>query len=92
MWLVYDNDEGVLLITDNYEEAIKEYEKQKERVIDYVRGEGEFSTDEQVILAKVENILYSYDTKQPVIECDDEGDEIESKKDTYWDFKEDIYK
>ncbi|MEY8348267.1 hypothetical protein AALF16_08130 [Bacillus cereus] len=27
MWMVHDHEEGVLLITDNHEEALKQYEK-----------------------------------------------------------------
>lgn len=88
MWMVHTYDEGLIGIFDTYEEALKEYKIQKEAVEDYVRGENEFSSDECVVLAKVEKHFYSYDTKKPVMIEDDEGNE-QPTKDTYWDFKED---
>lgn len=88
MWLVHTHDEGLIGVFDSYEEALNEYKEQKESVRDYVRGENEFTSDELVILAKVERRFYSYDTKEPVMEEDDNGNEYPSK-DTYWDFEED---
>lgn len=90
MWMVYENEEGLVCVTDNYDEALTTYKRCKENQEDWVRGEGEFSTDETVILAKVERYLYSVDSGKIVMEEDEEGNESPTK-DTYWEFKEDIY-
>jgi hypothetical protein len=85
MWLVWSNDDGIIITTENKEEAIEEYEKAKQYYKDSF--DGEFYGDEHVILAKIEKQFYSYDTKEPVTEEDDEGNEIETG-DTYWDWRE----
>ena len=90
MWIVYDNEEGLLGIYDKYEEALSDYEKCKDSQIDYVRGEGEFTAEERVILAEVKKHFYGYETDKKVIGCDENGEEFETA-DNYWDWKEDIY-
>lgn len=90
MWMVYDNEEGLVGVFSEYESALAHYEKCKATAEDYVSEEGEFTTDETIILAKVEKYLYSFDTKNPVMKEDDEGNEHPTK-DTYWGWKEDIY-
>ena len=37
MWLVYDSDEGLVIVTDDYEEALAEYNELKKAWKDYVR-------------------------------------------------------
>lgn len=90
MWMVFAYDEGLIGIFDTYEDALKEYKIQKESVEDYVRGENEILSDECVVLAKIEKHFYSFDTNQPVMVEDDEGNE-QYTNDTYWDFKEDTF-
>ena len=89
MWIVYDNEEGLLGIYDKYEEALSDYEKCKESQKDYVQGEGEFTTDERVILARVERQFYGYETNEKAVSYDENGDEYETE-DNVWDWKEDI--
>lgn len=90
MWMVYDNEEGLVGVFSEYENALAHYEKCKATAEDWVRGEGEFSSEETIILAKVEKHLYSFDTKSPVMEEDEEGSEHPTK-DTYWSWKEENY-
>ena len=90
MWLVYDNENGLVGIFDKKEEAEKEYQHSKKLMKDYVDIDGEFVRGERLVLAKVEKQMYSYDTKEPVIEEDEEGNEYETK-DTYWNWKEESY-
>ncbi|RYI30479.1 hypothetical protein EVU96_08685 [Bacillus infantis] len=90
MWIVYEYENGVVYQGDNYEEAVKEYESYKEQTKDWVAQDNEFTSDENVILAKVEKHFYSQDTNKPVMEEDEKGNEYPTK-DTYWEFKEDIY-
>ncbi len=88
MWIVYSDIDGMSLMTDDKEKALKEYEELKRHYKDSF--DGEFSTDEQVVLAKVERNFYSADTGERVVEEDENGEEYLTK-DTYWDWKEDIY-
>lgn len=90
MWIVYDNEEGLLGIYDNYDEALNDYEKCKASQKDYVQGEGEFTTDETVILAKVEKHFYGYETDKKFLDYDENGEEFETD-DNLWDWKEDRY-
>lgn len=90
MWMVYDNENGLVGVFDEYDEALSKYEKCKATCEDWVHEDGEFSTDETVILAKVEKYLYSYDTGDPVKEENENGEEVNTG-DTYWDFKEIAY-
>lgn len=89
MWIVWSRDDGVLCITDDREKAVSEYEETKQWYKDMF--DGEFDGDERVILAKVEKVFCCHDTGKPVIEYDDEGNEIELKDETYWDWKEDTF-
>jgi hypothetical protein len=90
MWIVWDNEYGLMCMTVDRNEALREYERCKESARDYVDSNGEFDSNESVILAKVEKHFYSYDTGRLVIVEDEDGKETETK-DTYWDWKEDAY-
>lgn len=90
MWIVYNNIDGVYRLFDNRKDAEKEYQEVKEQMKDYVDIDGMFSRKERLVLAKVQKQTYSYDTKEPVMEEDEEGNEIETK-DTYWGWKEENY-
>ena len=88
MWMVWSYDEGVICQTDNKDEALECYENAKKG---YVEGfDGEFYTNEQVIMAKVEKNFYSHDTGKTVYEENEQGEEV-ATTDTYWDWKEDTY-
>ncbi|MDQ0149143.1 hypothetical protein ACFO6R_06030 [Eubacterium multiforme] len=58
MWLVYTNEEGMVLVTDDYNEAVTTYESEKERTKDWCNKNLEFCGEERVILAKVEKQLF----------------------------------
>lgn len=90
MWIVYDNEEGLVGVYDNHDEALKEYTKCKNAQMDWVHEEGGFSTDETVILAKVEKHFYGYETDKKAIDYDENGEEFETD-DNCWDWKEDTY-
>lgn len=80
MWLVYDSDEGLVIVTDDYEEALAEYNELKKAWKDYVSKRDEFNGDERVILARIEKDFHSYET-----------DEKAPEGDNYWDWEESIY-
>lgn len=88
MWMVWSNENGMIVTTDCKEEALKAYADEMQWYKDNL--DGGFNTDEHVILSKIEKQLYSFDTKNPVLEEDDDGNEIETS-DTYWDWKEDVF-
>lgn len=90
MWIVYSNDQGMEGIYADYCDALDAYEKSKSDLERYVREDGEFSTDELVVIAKIEKQFYSFDTFKPVMQEKDDGSEQETG-DSYWDFKEDDY-
>ena len=90
MWIVYDNEEGLLGVYDNYDEALSDYEECKKSQMDYVQREGEFTTEERVILAEVKRHFYGYETDKKAVDIDENGEEIETE-DNLWDWKEDIY-
>ena len=75
-WIVWDNENGDEIITDNYEEALEVYEKCKDFQESLMLDNGEFTTEERVILAEIKKDFYS-----GFSHIDDEGQEI-------WDFKE----
>ena len=56
-WLVATNEEGILLTTDDFEEALTEYEKQIGDYKNYVNDNGYFFGCEDVILAKIQRRL-----------------------------------
>lgn len=58
-WIVYDNEEGLVLLINDYEEALAKYEKCKKDCKDNVSNNGEFSSNETVVLAKVDKFFYS---------------------------------
>lgn len=68
MWLVYDSEEGVVVITDSYEEALTVYESYKEELRNFVDNEGEFTGEERVSLARIERDFYSYETQTKIPE------------------------
>lgn len=89
MWMVWSNDSGLIVITNNKVEAMKEYEKEKQWY--KYSFDHEFYGDKRIVLAKVERDFYSHDTGNPVIDYDDEGNEVERNGETYWDWKEDFH-
>lgn len=80
MYLVYDSEEKLLMVTDNYDEAKEAYKERKELWKDLVSDNG-FYGDERVILAEIKADFFSYETDQkaPV-------------GGYYWDWKEEITK
>lgn len=87
MWIVWDDEQGLVCTTGDYEEALKVYERCKESAKEYARSNGEFTGEEDIILAKVDKRFHSYDTLKPVIKEDENGETIETD-DTYWDWDE----
>ncbi|HDR5274824.1 TPA: hypothetical protein QCS28_002024 [Bacillus thuringiensis] len=82
MWMVHDYEEGVVLITDNHEKALKEYEKHVKSAKGCVQENGcEFDGEERVVLAKVERQTYGAPT----------GKTIPGSTWDEWDWKEDKY-
>ncbi len=88
MWIVWSDTDDLCGIFRKEEEALKEYEHQKQWHED--NFDGEFYGDEHVVLAKVKRNFYCHDTKEPVIDYDDDGKEFEKDDETYWGWKEDI--
>lgn len=66
MWIVFDADEQIIILTDDRREAIKEYEKTKKSWEGQICGD-EIGGDElgvKVVLAKVEKTLSLSITEQ----------------------------
>ncbi len=81
MWIVWDDDEGLVCITDEYDEAVKEYNKCKVGLQQLVNEDGEFRGNEQCVLARIERNFYSHDT----------GEAVPGKDgDTYFEWKEEV--
>ena len=78
MWIVCSNEDGIYLVTDDYEEALEAYEKLKGEAEQYVNSNGYFECDEDVILAKIDKRFFAYETEN----------KVEDKYENYWDFKE----
>jgi hypothetical protein len=89
MWIVYDWSDGLIGIFDNYEEAEKQYNEYKED--NTYQFDGEFDGGEEVILAKIKKRFYANDTREPVKMSDDEGIKHLTGN-TWWEWKEDIFK
>ncbi|MGY6314165.1 hypothetical protein ACXC7F_27340 [Bacillus cereus] len=79
MWMVHDYEEGVVLITDDYGEALEEYNKLVESAKDCVQNNGEFDGEERVVLAKVERQIYATPIGQGTTAFEQ------------WDWKEEVY-
>ncbi|MFB0831404.1 hypothetical protein ACEU2D_17605 [Brevibacillus laterosporus] len=90
MWMVYDHLEGLISITDDEQEAFRDYEKQKENNKKYVQEDGEFQGDERVILALIKKDFFCDDTEKPEVVYDEDDNEV-STGDTYWEWKEIAY-
>lgn len=75
-WIVCDNDGGIEIITDDYNEALKVYEKCKAFQESIMLDNREFTTEERVILAEIKKDFYP-----SFSHIDDEGQEL-------WDFRE----
>lgn len=80
MWMVYDSEEGLVLTTDDYDEALKEYEFYKEGWKETIKSYGEFDETERVVLAEVKKDFYAAET----VHKNDEGE-------YYWDWTENHY-
>lgn len=79
MWMVHDYEEGVVLITDDYEKALEEYNKYVESAKDCVQENGEFEGEETVILAKIDRQTYATPVEQGTATFEQ------------WDWKEEKY-
>ena len=80
MWMVYTNEEGVILITDDYDEAVLTYESEKQQCQDWANENLEFTGDENVILAKVQKQFFYRDMNEKELDnlrndMEDEFDE-----------------
>ena len=80
MYLVYDSEEKLLTVTDNYDEAKGIYEESKRYWKDTVSESGEFYGDERVILAKIKADFFCYETDKEALDGN-----------YYWDWKEETY-
>lgn len=56
MWMVYTNEYGVVLITDDYNEAIEEYNRYKETLLS-----DEIYADDEIILAQVDKRIFAFE-------------------------------
>lgn len=61
MWMVYTNEEGLVLITDDYEEALSTYNFEKQQCENWASENLEFTAEERVILSKIENHFFYRD-------------------------------
>lgn len=91
MYMVYDNEDGLVGVYRTYSEANEAYKKCVEFQHNEFADEGWVTGEERVILAKVYKQLRPHDTKEPVMQEDENGDEIESLE-TYWELKEDTFR
>ncbi len=80
MWLVYDSEDRVIAVTDNYEEAEAIYLNSRDLWKNCINSNDEFYGDERVILAKIERDFHSYET-----------DKESPAGDNYWDWKENVF-
>ncbi|WP_026593042.1 hypothetical protein [Bacillus sp. UNC437CL72CviS29] len=81
MWMVHDYEEGIVLITDDYNAAIKEYNKYVKSAKAYVQNDGEFDGEERVVLAKIDRQIYGQST----------GRTMPGSTWDEWDWKEEKY-
>ncbi|MDU4051169.1 MAG: hypothetical protein E7H33_09655 [Clostridium perfringens] len=81
MWMVYTNEEGVVLITDDYDEAITTYNYEKQECENWARENLEFTAEEEVILSKIESHFFYRDmNKQELNKLKDEmGDQFDEE-------------
>lgn len=56
MWMVYTNEYGVVLITDDYNEAIEEYNKYKETLLSE-----DIYADDEIILAQIDKRIFAFE-------------------------------
>ncbi|MGL6184749.1 MAG: hypothetical protein ACRC1T_05155 [Clostridium chrysemydis] len=80
VWMVYTNEEGLILITDDYEEALLTYNCEKEQCENYASENLEFTGDEEVVLSKIENRFFYRDMNNEElnklqVEMEDEFDD-----------------
>lgn len=91
MWMVYDDEEGLYGVYDNYQEAEKAYEDCVEGVLNYAQhSDNNFGEHDRTILAKITKQSFVVDTGEPITEEDENGVEFEVGG-TYYEFKEEIY-
>ncbi|AMQ66640.1 hypothetical protein BH753_gp158 [Bacillus phage Shbh1] len=90
-WIVWDNVDGLVVKTDDYQEALTEYNKCVKWAREVVDCNDGFEKNENIVLAKVEKHFFSYDTGNPVIDYDENGEEFEVLDSTYWSWKEISY-
>lgn len=63
MWLVLDDEEGLIGIYNDKKEAEEVYQEYVSDVLNYVQDEGEFTGCERVILARLTKQSFVFDTK-----------------------------
>lgn len=91
LWVVHDSSEGIVCVHDDFEIALKEYEKCKaDQEFMVADGEG-FEGDERVILAEVKRDYRVVDTEDPILKVDDNGNEYKTGG-NYFAFREFITK
>lgn len=90
MWIVYDSDRQEIEVTNSYEKALEIYKEYKDDNYEHAAGEGCFTLDESVYIAKVEKHYYPYETGEKKIEIDEDGKEYETDE-LLWGWREDIY-
>lgn len=59
MWMVYTNEYGVTLVTDDYEEAVLEYNKYRDTLLN-----DEICADDEIILAQVDKRIFAFENSK----------------------------
>lgn len=90
MWLVYDDQNGIVGKFDDRKDAEQAYQECVDDVLNHAQDSGSFSQEDNVILAKIEKQSFVVDTKEPVIKEDEHGNKNDTG-DTYHRLKEETY-
>lgn len=82
LWMVYDNEWG-LVCTGDYATCLKEYKKHAKDAVNYSEPLSEFpiSTEEAVILARVEKHMRVVEVEDEVYEWKEEDDAFTAEGD-----------
>jgi len=90
IWIVYDSDRQEIEVVNDYEKALEIYKEFKDDNYEYVAGEGCFTLNESVYIAKVKKHFHPYETDETRVATDENGTEYETDE-LLWDWKEDKY-
>ncbi|XZN14516.1 hypothetical protein ACSW9O_15730 (plasmid) [Clostridium perfringens] len=92
MWMVYTNEEGLVLITDDYDEAVLTYNYEKQQCENWARENLEFTAEEEVILSKIESRFFYRDMNEKELNKlkDEMGNEFDEEA-CYGILDENIY-